>query len=632
MSKKAVNVNGSSHDKNVTAIKAFAEGMDVYTRSTYKSSLSNGLKDRSNDSLMSFAETAANRAFGREDQAFSENAGFMSNGAVNVLGKHSLIQSMKDEYKARCENVLLGSQSIGNQLTSVEPLQALHSVVLYPGVITPVYNKLLKTVVENKLFYDRMYDAPFLIDADGERYDYYGTLKDSDNLKKVFSGGNATATVTMPITSGNITNISGVPTGASSRANLIDSYNHGKTTPINGPRNFLNSGIKIVAIEYNGTTKHVTHTAMGGKTQSGQVNDEIATINLRLTDTADKTGTAKPILLVGSVFANGDIELLCTDPKVTSVTVKFTIPRIGNQRAATIGRMKVPLRFWIQEDKTLYTTIYDTFVDQATGLLGENIIELFNRDVIVLANNLKDDFVLNDWLPTHKQMMEQAVNTVKENFVNVDTVLNRYALFAKEKVEMNLLMNSPAVIGVTGRLQSHNDMLADAVFKTCNAIDREINPEEKNFVLFGSSQAAQWVSDYSGQNSTKLNFVADSGEGIAGIQTLFTLNRISINNMYSGWFVASNRTESPLVEVDAPAFGSGKKGITYSHKISIFLRAEEAKDSVIFLSGPERFVRGTGTPEFTNYESINYEFRYDIAVINKTVGEVELVEAPTSSK
>ena len=41
------------------------------------------------------------------------------------------------------------------------------------------------------------------------------------------------------------------------------------------------------------------------------------------------------------------------------------------------------------------------------------------------------------------------------------------------------------------------------------------------------------------------------------------------------------------------------------------------------------FTKGTGTNEYVNYESINYEVKWDLACINKTIGEVTFTESPT---
>ena len=171
------------------------------------------------------------------------------------------------------------------------------------------------------------------------------------------------------------------------------------------------------------------------------------------------------------------------------------------------------------------------------------------------------------------------------------------------------------------------------MFKVLNQIELELNPLEKNFVIYSSSLATQWISDMAGNNVTKFNMISDGGDGtIAGLATPYTLNRININNHYTGWFVASNRLRSEKIEIDAPAFGASAKGYGYLHKYRIIPRLEESKDSFIFLSGPEMFTRGTSTPEFVNYEAINYEIRWDLACINKTIGEVEFYESPMAKK
>lgn len=176
-------------------------------------------------------------------------------------------------------------------------------------------------------------------------------------------------------------------------------------------------------------------------------------------------------------------------------------------------------------------------------------------------------------------------------------------------------------------------MLANEIFKVCNAIELEINPLEKNFVMYSSSLASQWIGDMAGRNVTKLNMVGDSGDGtIAGLATPFVLNRIVINNHYTGWFVASNRLESEKKLIDAPAFGAGAKGIGHVHTYTFLPRFEKSKDSFIFLSGPEMFTKGTGTSEYVHYESINYEVKWDIACINKTIGEVIFTESPTKKQ
>ena len=612
-------------ENNLKAIIAFNNSLDTYARSTYGKSSKQSMSGLGFAERKALAEHAANSLFANAiaKVGSGENGNYLTTDGVANISKASILRDMKGEYQARMENNMLGGQAIGNVTTAISSFQNLQSVLLYPGVVMATYNKIMKTTVEKKLFYDRMYDVPYLISHTGKRYDYYGTLRDSKALSEIMGQASATAEVKMPVRNSFVENITGTPATTGAKANLVDSYNHGKDTPINGPRNFLNRGVEIVSIDYDGVDKAVQFISNGNQTQSGQVNDVVATIALKLSDR--KNATAEPIRINGTVSANGDIDVLCTDPKVKSITFKFVLPAIGMQRAASIGRQKSPIRFFIQKDERLYTTINDQYIQDGDIMIEEDIIELFNRDVITIANQWKDDYTIRQYIANHKANMAKA-NQATNDFVNTETVLNRYAFYVKGNVEINNLMNSPAVIGTTGFLKTHNDMLA-------NEIVREIQPQEKNFVIVSSSQGGQWISDINGNNVTQFNMVADGGDGtIAGLATSFVLNIININNMYSGWFVATDRLESERKEVDAPAFGTTAKGYGYIHNYTILPRFEESKDSMIFLSGPEMFTRGTSTPEYTNYEAINFEFRWDIACINKTIGEIVMTEAPMQKK
>ena len=607
------------------------EKMNAYTRSKYNQDFSKTMVNLNAEARKDMAKKMSDNIFASELLRQGENSGFNTNDAVTTASRASIIKSIKSEFKARAENVLLGSQSLGNYTTAINNMQTLQSVMLYPGVIQATYNKIAKTVVEKKLFYDRLYDAPYLIGHDNKIYDYYGTLRDNEALKKLMGHASPTDVIELPVTNKYVTNVTGVTSTTGALANLIDSYNHGKQTPINGPYNYLNRGIEIVAIGYEegGTTKQkaVTLITNGNQTQSGEVSDVVATIRLKLSNPSNPT--AEPIRINGSVAANGDIDVFCSDDKVKSITFKFNLPVIGMQGAVSIGRKKSQLRFFINEAERFRTTLNQQYIMDSDIMIEDDVIELFNADVITLANQRKDQWTF-DWFDNHIKSMKTA--TVQD-FVNTETVLDRYALFADGKVEMNQIMQSAAAAGMEGFMKIHNDMLANEMFKVLNQIELELNPLEKNFVIYSSSLATQWISDMAGNNVTKFNMISDGGDGtIAGLATPYTLNRININNHYTGWFVASNRLRSEKIEIDAPAFGASAKGYGYLHKYRIIPRLEESKDSFIFLSGPEMFTRGTSTPEFVNYEAINYEIRWDLACINKTIGEVEFYESPMAKK
>ena len=613
------------------AIMGVFEKMNIYTRSKYNQDFSKTMVNLNAEARKDMAKKMSDNIFASELLRQGENSGFNTNDAVTTASRASIIKSIKSEFKARAENVLLGSQSLGNYTTAINNMQTLQSVMLFPGVIQSTYNKIAKTVVEKKLFYDRLYDAPYLIGHDNKIYDYYGTLRDNEALKKLMGHASPTDLIELPVTNKYVTNVTGVTSTTGALANLIDSYNHGKQTPINGPYNYLNRGIEIVAIGYDegGTTKQkaVTLITNGNQTQSGEVSDVVATIRLKLSNPSNPT--AEPIRINGSVAANGDIDVFCSDDKVKSITFKFNLPVIGMQGAVSIGRKKSQLRFFINEAERFRTTLNQQYIMDSDIMIEDDVIELFNADVITLANQRKDQWTF-DWFDDHIKSMKTA--TVQD-FVNTETVLDRYALFADGKVEMNQIMQSAAAAGMEGFMKIHNDMLANEMFKVLNQIELELNPLEKNFVIYSSSLATQWISDMAGNNVTKFNMISDGGDGtIAGLATPYTLNRININNHYTGWFVASNRLRSEKIEIDAPAFGASAKGYGYLHKYRIIPRLEESKDSFIFLSGPEMFTRGTSTPEFVNYEAINYEIRWDLACINKTIGEVEFYESPMAKK
>lgn len=613
------------------AIMGVFEKMNIYTRSKYNQDFSKTMVNLNAEARKDMAKKMSDNIFASELLKQGENSGFNTNNAVTTASRNSIIKSLKSEFKARAENVLLGSQSLGNYTTAINNMQTLQSVMLFPGVIQATYNKIAKTVVEKKLFYDRLYDAPYLIGHDNKIYDYYGTLRDNEALKKLMGHASPTDVIELPVTNKYVTNVTGVTSTTGALANLIDSYNHGKQTPINGPYNYLNRGIEIVAIGYDdgsGTKqKAVTLITNGNQTQSGEVSDVVATIRLRLSNPSNPA--AEPIRINGSVAANGDIDVFCSDDKVKSITFKFNLPVIGMQGAVSIGRKKSQLRFFINEAERFRTTLNQQYIMDSDIMIEDDVIELFNADVITLANQRKDQWTF-DWFDDHIKSMKTA--TVQD-FVNTETVLDRYALFADGKVEMNQIMQSAAAAGMEGFMKIHNDMLANEMFKVLNQIELELNPLEKNFVIYSSSLATQWISDMAGNNVTKFNMISDGGDGtIAGLATPYTLNRININNHYTGWFVASNRLRSEKIEIDAPAFGASAKGYGYLHKYRIIPRLEESKDSFIFLSGPEMFTRGTSTPEFVNYEAINYEIRWDLACINKTIGEVEFYESPMAKK
>ena len=399
------------------AIMGVFEKMNIYTRSKYNQDFSKTMVNLNAEARKDMAKKMSDNIFASELLRQGENSGFNTNDAVTTASRNSIIKSIKSEFKARAENVLLGSQSLGNYTTAINNMQTLQSVMLFPGVIQATYNKIAKTVVEKKLFYDRLYDAPYLIGHDNKIYDYYGTLRDNEALKKLMGHASPTDVIELPVTNKYVTNVTGVTSTTGALANLIDSYNHGKQTPINGPYNYLNRGIESVAIGYDegGTTKRkaVTLITNGNQTQSGEVSDVVATIRLKLSNPSNPT--AEPIRINGSVAANGDIDVFCSDDKVKSITFKCNLPVIGMQGAVSIGRKKSQLRFFINEAERFRTTLNQQYIMDSDIMIEDDVIELFNADVITLANQRKDQWTF-DWFDDHIKSMKTA--TVQD-FVNV---------------------------------------------------------------------------------------------------------------------------------------------------------------------------------------------------------------------
>lgn len=614
-------MNDIDNKKSANVLMGYAEGMNGYLRNSGLGITEFGkraIMNPSREAVAGLVKSFADRAFQGTITSAAENAGVATNGAKNAKIQLDVANSLKKEYTARAESVLLETQSSGGVMSNITTHQQLYMVALVQGVVQSTYNKIFKTVVDPNPIFVRQIQVPRFLDYKGKSHFLADVVNDNDLILELTAGAAANVVFDLDFDANKDIN-----------KNIIDAFNDatGSGQKIGGPRNYLNRGFKIVSVEYNNGTAEtipVDYTSMENHNQSGEVSDIVGVVSLRLTPKSD---TDKEINIFGRIAANGDVKLSADSDKVKKIRIAFNLPPVGMQNPFTVQHRIAKYSETINEYVKAQCTLNELFQDDHQFYLGKDAIELFNTDVLTITNAKKDSYALKEV----DSLIESLKGTVP-SYSNTDNYFNSPTrkLLVEEKLDMNV--TNPGLIDA---INANNMMLGAQLFKMMNKFDRFAHPQERNFTLYSCSSSAQWLKDAFGNSVSKFNMVGNAGNEVAGITTPYELIRTTIGDLYHANYIATNRLKPIYTQVNGGATGfgkipAGKKATLESSDWYLLPAFEDDKDTMVFVSGKEYLTEGTGTAEDPASASLNYQHRYQMLKMNKMVGKLRFTELPTS--
>lgn len=622
--------------KQVTSrIKAIAESAKLTTSAIVPGSFLTDVKPMTKQQMEMVVEQLANDAFKPERVSLSESANYATNEGIIARSKLALNQSMKEEFIARGENMLYHTiQSTGAQSSIVTPVAQAGTVSLIGGIIDEVYNKFMKTQATRNPMYIRNYTIPLVIDSMGNMYDLITLQADMEMLEQV-AGASTIAIeqkVNFPAASTSLVD------NLISLTNLELKAKNPKALPINGPRNFVSRGIRITSIKYDGKTYPQEWESLGIQSQNGQNNTDIAIISLTLSD-INPTGGSK-VTILGKVTQDGTIELLTNDSKLTQITVKYYLPPLDQQAPFTTSRKLTNYQKMINETARAQTTLNTTISEDFKFMTGEDLVERFNTDIMIVTNARKDAYAIRTVRTILEELKaaELAKTAATPNYVNLETMVTARSVYAERVTDTNTQSN-----GNQNIYAGYNISLANDLYNVASDINVVLNPQEARYAIATSIHAFQRINTANNESQTRFNLIGDMAEGgIAGfsVGSAYQLNRAAVGS-YDTVVVASNRLRTIVDRKERVVLtdlnGNEKKdhagnsltGMANVYDFFVLPLFEEAQDTLIFINGLEVFEEGTGMSSAEQSKSVNYTGRFTIATLNKVAGMVTLKERPT---
>lgn len=589
------------------------------TRSIHDQTFGKPMKNLSPEDIRDIISDLTESAFAGELKGAGENGGFVTNGGLDYGMKAELVTKLKDIYVQAAENAIFkNSQSIGNYISELRSPDQLHLVALIAGVIQNSYNVIFKTFVTKDIQFTRQVEQPFAVSFDNEYIDFFDLVNSKVNLEKFMGANMPSGVVELDFTAGAIDK------------NLIDEFNAALQASdpdapfINGPYNFLNRGISVVSVTWDGGSgakKYpVNYIATGSFTQSGQVSNVVGVIDLEL----NKPDRSKKVKVLGSVLLDGTVQLHTPDTNLKKIELKFNLPALGPQRPVTFGNRTVPIVIPITKGTAAQTTLNETFLQESALILGKDLIETFHKHSMQAVNAYRDvagfDFI--DGIIAELESNKKLGN---DNLINYGTTVSQRSIYATEKVDGNI-----AKYGFQKSFSGYNDILAKGMHDVANELEVGLNPQERRFTIYSSSSAAQWIKQSDGSDFHRFGEIGDVADGtVANLSLPYSLKKIRIGGYYEAFYIASNRLHSKHdAEVDVMVNGVAKKLKTKEHRYVMLPRFEEVQDNYLCLLGPEYIEEGTGTSTYSRNKSLNLETKFDYAALNKSLGVVTYVEEP----
>ena len=622
----------SPNDK--AAIGNIYNSLNTKLNSTFGQTFGESMQNISQNMKKDIVASAAALGFGQDIRRAKGEASTGTTAGVNSQFRTGFLKKLYDEYVERGSNLVsaagesfaLGGSAVASQMWSYSggsffaQQSQLLLMALFPAVIKPIHNKVVKSVVTKGLEFQREAYVPYVMDENGNTYDFYELLNSEDGLLGLADGGQPIMRVKVPFDQ------------KLAEQNLCDLYN--KAEQAKNPRDFkavksatdfVARGLKINNAIIGDTVYNIDYRTTGNATQSGQINAVIATIDLVLTP--ENIANGKPVRIYGRVSANGAVYLSTDSDQVKSLEFEFIVPSKGAQNPLKMADRTTTLNVPINRKTAYEMSLNEQHLDDARLILNKDLVASFNEKVVVATNAQKDQALLN-YIKEKTAEMANAKALFKK-YVNDETVSNRYAEFASATIDMNI-----ARPGFTDFLHGSNIMLAKGMFDVCNAIDVKLRPEVKEFSLLSSSAAAQWVKDANGNDTTSFKLtgqVTEEDGTVGGILTPYTLSRIAMGNMYGGTYITTNRLTSTKKEVEVlDSAGAKVKANAPVHTFYMIPRFEENMDTILFLHGLERITEGVNDSEFNRDKTLQYETRYDITTYNKSLAMLEFIEAPAN--
>ena len=595
-----------------------ASEVKEYTRREMGKEFTKPMDGLGESGVYDIANFLADRVFQEEFDGIEKAKSALGDSAVRTAFKEEFLNKLKENYVTSQENSIFKySQNTGQYVTTLSTIDQLHMVALIAGVIQSTYSIIFKTHVEKGLTFTREVDLPYVITSDGEMIDFFDLVNNGKKLLEVAGTNSPTSTVKFAVTAGKVS------------GNIIDEYNkvlvqqNPSTTRLTGPYDFLNRGVEIVSITENGKKIPVKYVATGYPTQSGQRSDIISSFNVTLA--SDETASpTKEVKILGDVRLNGDIILFVNGTTLTEIEVKFNLPAIGPRRPLQFNTRKTPIVVQIGESFSAQTTLNQNFIEKNTLVLKANLIEDFHKFSMTAVNRHKDEYAFKFIDDTIAKL--EGIAATPNAVENYETTLTKNRTYAKETVEAY-----NANKGYVSTLVGNEDVLARAMFKVTNKLEKALNPQERKYTIYSSTAAAQWVREADGGNFNKFQELGDLGEGaLAGLSLPYQLRKIRIGGHATGYFISTNaRTSTSKSATFTPAGHTSAVTCDVDvHNYIMHTNYEEHLDTFAFLQGPEYIEQGTGTDQFGKNTSLNLETMFEMTAFNESLGVVEFKEDP----
>ena len=572
------------------------------------------LQNIGEDGFSKIVDTIVKEVFKDENKAIAESAGVSSNIVLQNGFRSELVKKFEEMYKPAAENSFFRyNQSSGHYLTHLGSTDQLHLVALIAGIIQSCYNVVFKTHVEKGLSFTREVDLPYALTHDGEVIDFFKLVNSAENLRKYAGVSSPIATLEFPVTGGKV------------EANLITEYNKAlllsdpNSTKLEGPYTFLNRGVEITEITYNGSPVQVKWVSNGYPTQSGQKSNVVAHIDGTFQDSEDNP--TEIVNVLGQVRLNGDMVLRIPNSKATKVKVKFHLPPLGAKRPLSFMSRKTPLVVHLKKTFTADTPLNENFRQKHALVLGKDIIEEFHKYSITTLNRYKDTAAF-DFVDETIAKLEKG----KPALENYDSTLNDRKTFAKVKANAY-----EANAGHVSTFVGNEDVLAQALFQVTNKLELALNPQERRYTVYTSSAGSQWVREADGGHFNKFQELGDLGDGVlAGLTLPYQLKKVKIGGHATGYFISTNSRTSEVVSAQfVPKWRTQQVTVdTLKHKYVVLTNYEDTLDTYLFLQGPEFIEEGTGTDAYARNKSLQLETMFDITAFNESMGVVEFAEEP----
>lgn len=572
-------------------------------------------------SIKKMVKYLGDTAFRTDLMSAGENSGLGTNAAMNAKVKSEIVDSAKKEYVARAENLLIQTPNSSGLVNPITTHQQFYAVALVQGVVQPVSNKIVPTIVTEDPIYAREISYPILIDSEGKSHNLAVVLNDDEKLLRLTSASSAHVVFETAFTNKEVD------------INLIDEYNAsvGSGQQIAGPRNYVNRGAKIVSITYDdaGTEKEVktNYTIRENQTQSAEFSDFVGKIYLTLTP---ESSTKKEIIIMGGIKVDGSVKLTCNDANVKKISIAFNLPPVGIQSPFDISWANGVFQEQITQTITASMSLNPSMMKDYSFYTGQDQMETFQTQVLTTAVHRIDAYFFRGADLLVKELEDEIKHpqeySNKENYFEDPT---------RKLLDKRVLDMAKVEHWYDEGIQGHNQYLARVLYEMMNKMDVHLNPQERRYTMYSDSALAQWLKDPYGAVASNFNIIGNANQEIAGLVTPYDIIRMQVGSFYPVSYVATNRRKATTEEVQPGPnnkLSSGEVGLRMVHEMTVIPDYEESKDTMIMAKGKEFLYEGTGTAIDPASASLNYISRFELIKMNKVIGRLTFKELMSELK